>query len=598
MHKIYVSLLGMIVAHSTLAQPSSHIAFEVSFKEPQAHYAELSMEISGIKQDYIDVKMPVWTPGSYLVREFAKSVEGFAAVGANGTPIKSYKINKNTWRLESKKASLVKLTYRVYGFEVSVRTNFFDADGAFISPASTFMYVDGLIDHPAEVKVVPYNGWSQVSTGMEPVAGKPYTYYAPDFDILFDSPIEVGNQDIFSFEAAGVHYEVAMARGGNYDKERLKTDMAKIVESETAVFGENPNKRYLFIVHNNQSGGGGLEHLNSTVLGATRFGYGTEVGYQGFLGLVAHEHFHLWNVKRLRPKALGPFNYDAENYTTSLWIAEGFTAYYDNLALRRSGFLGPEQYLNTLCGDVQAVENRPGHNVQSLADASFDAWIKSYRPDENSANTGISYYNKGALMAAMLDLSIIKATDGQKHLDDVMKAMYAEYYKKEKRGYTDQEFIAMAEKVAGISLAEIYEAVTTAGTPDYNKYLHYAGLELIDANEGLKQPYLGASTGLTEGRLLITTVTRESGAWVGGLNVKDELLAVNGVRLDAAGKELDRILAASKVGDTIKVLVARDGLIKELTVTLGQDPNKRYMIRPLQNLSEAQKTVMRKWLSL
>ncbi len=308
------------VTTSAIAAPTIH--FEVSFKEPQAHYAEIKMEISDFRKEYIDVKMPVWTPGSYLVREYSRHVESVEACDADGAYLATEKIDKNTWRIQSGKAKKVTFSYRIYGFEVSVRTNFIDDSHAFLSPAATFMYVDGMIDHPATVTIVPHAKWSKISTGLDAVAGKPNTFHAADFDILFDSPIEVGNQDVFTFDAAGVHHEIAMVGGGNYDKERLKADCAAIVEEATAIFGVNPNKRYVFIVHNYQSGGGGLEHLNSTVLGATRNGYKTERSYLSFLGLVAHEYFHLWHVKRLRPIELGPFDYDAENYTSALWIME------------------------------------------------------------------------------------------------------------------------------------------------------------------------------------------------------------------------------------------------------------------------------------
>lgn len=581
-----------------MSHAKSKITFEVSFKEPQAHYAEVKMTLWGIRQDYVDVKMPVWAPGSYLVREFSKHVEGFEALSLSGESLESRKINKNTWRIKSTKADAIVVRYRIYGFEVSVRTNFIDADHAFLSPPGTFMYVDGMLAHPSEVTIVPHASWSQVSTGLEPVAGKTNTFYAADFDTLFDSPIEVGNQDVFSFEAAGVLHEVAMVGGGNYDKERLTKDITRIVEESTAIFGVNPNKRYVFIVHNYQSGGGGLEHLNSTVLGATRFNYTNEAAYKGFLGLVAHEYFHLWNVKRLRPAALGPFDYETENYTPSLWIAEGFTAYYDNLLLRRCDLYTADKYIEVVTADFQAVENRPGNQVQSVADASFDAWIKYYRQDENSVNNSVSYYNKGALMALIMDLAIIEATGGNKSLDDVMKAMYDTYYVKLDRGFTDAEFMEMAAKIAGTPLDDIYRAATSVGTPDYQKYLGYAGLELIDLNEGTEQVDLGARTSVSDGRITVNQVLRETAAWNAGINVRDELIAVNGFRLDAAGKELDRLLREQKAGDQIKVLLSRDGMLQEIAVSLQQDRNKRFVIMPVPNPTARQIVVRNKWLKL
>src|SRR5690606_14419430 len=385
-----------------------------------------------------------------------------------------------------------------------------------------FMFIDGLIDLPSEVTVTPYEGWSKISTGLEPVNGKNNTFYAENFDILFDSPIEIGNQDIFHFTAAGVEHEVAMVGGGNYDPERLKRDMASIVEEATDVFGVNPNKRYVFIVHNYASGGGGLEHLNSTVLGASRFAYSNPDRYNGFLGLVAHEYFHVWNIKRLRPETLGPFNYNAENYTTNLWISEGFTAYYDNLILRRGGFYSESAYLKVLSTDIETVENKAGNLVQPLSLSSFDAWIKQYRPDENSVNSMVSYYNKGALIAMLIDLKTLQATQGAKRLDDIMKALYDKYYTKLDRGFTDQEFREMAEKVSGVSMEDVYGYVNEAKPIDYNAYLKFAGMELIDQLEGYEIPDFGAVVSNNK----VTSVSRGSGAWNVGVNVRDEIIAI------------------------------------------------------------------------
>ncbi|QNL50091.1 M61 family metallopeptidase [Olivibacter sp. SDN3] len=585
----------MMIATAAFAQQP--IKFEVSFKEPQAHYVDVQMEIDDVSGKYVDVKMPVWAPGSYLIREFSKNVEGFSAKRKGGDLLKADKLSKNTWRITTEGEKNIVLNYRVYAFEVSVRTSFIDESHAFLSPTGIFMYVDKQIDRPVEVQVIPHPSWNKVSTGLEPIEAKRFSYRANDFDVLFDSPLEIGNQDTFEFTAAGIPHEVAMYGGGNYDKEKLKVDMAGIVESATNIYGENPNKRYVFIVHNYLSGGGGLEHLNSTVLGASRFNYATESGYKGFLGLVAHEYFHLWNIKRLRPVALGPFNYDEENYTTNLWIAEGFTAYYDNLLVRRGGFYTENEYLKMLADDVSAVENRPGNHIQSLSESSFDAWIKYYRPDENSVNSVVSYYNKGALMAMMMDVKILHATNGEKGLDDVMKLAYNEFYKKRDKGYTDEEFKALAEDVAGISLDDIYSLVNNAVTPDYNEYLNYVGLELVNVNEGYEIPDLGIRTNTSDGRFLVQSVLRGSGAWDGGINVKDELIGVNGYRIDANGKELNRVVQSSKIGDSLNFLVSRDGILKELDVHVTANKMGRYVIVPIENPSEDQNSLKAKWLA-
>jgi len=573
----------------------TQIYFEVSFTEPQAHYAEIKMEISGINQPEIELIMPVWTPGSYLIREFSKSVEGFS-VHANGKPISHHKLRKNFWQINTQNLSAITVTYRVYAFEISVRTSFVDASHAFLSPTGLFLYPDGMMDFPSTINIIPHKNWKTISTGLEKAGTEPYCFYAPNFDTLYDSPLEVGNQQVFSFQAANVLHEVAMYGGGMYDEEKLKADFIKIIEEETSIFNENPNKRYVFIIHNFNQGGGGLEHCNSTVLGVPRTAYASEKTYQDFLGLVSHEYFHLWNVKRLRPKALGPFNYQQENYTPSLWIAEGFTAYYDNLVLCRAGLISPENYLNLLSKDINSVENLPGRKIQTVTEASFDTWIKFYRPNENSPNTTISYYVKGALIALCIDLLIIHQSNGNQCLDDVMKRMYDQFYKTENRGYSETDFRLMLEQAAGCGLNHIYEHyINGLEEMDYNHYLGYAGLRLRICNPEIKPlPTTGFTTNLTAGKLLVNYVERETAAWHAGINVNDELIAINGNRI----VEIDKFLQHLLPGDMVQILVVRDGRLLEIPLTLQNHHKIKYQVEAVSEATFAQKSVYKKWLKL
>lgn len=571
-----------------------HISYVVTFPEAQAHYVNIEMSISGLTKTNTDVKLPVWTPGSYLVREFAKNVETLSAF-AGDTELPVIKTDKNTWRISNGKQTAIKIKYKVYAFEVSVRTAFVDAAHGFLSTSGIFMYPAGMLHEPSTIHIIPYKGWTTVSTSLDAVNNDPFTLHSPNYDILFDSPIEVGTQDVFGFNAAGVKYEVAMCGGGNYNKEQMKADLAKIVEAETAVFYENPNKRYVFIVHNYTKGGGGLEHLSSTVLGASRDAYGHEGSYHNFLALAAHEHFHLWNVKRLRPIALGPFDYDHENYTRSLWVAEGFTTYYQNAIMRRAGLHTPDVYLNVLAANISGGENLIGNKAQSLSDASFDAWIKYYRPNENTPNTNASYYGKGANIGMLLDLEIISNSKGARSLDDVMKYTYDEYYKTKKRGYTDAEFKAALEKFAGIKLDDFYKKYINGIEPiDYNKYLAYAGYKLTDDLAAKNDPSFGITLVNTNGKLMVSNVARNSAGWVDGINVNDELSAIDG----SAVTDLDKYLSTKKVGDKVNVTVIRDGIMVVLPVTLLRNPTVKYRIEDNGTPTPAMLAVRKKWMHL
>lgn len=587
-------ILLLMSTNISIAATMSQISYTITFPEAQAHYTDIEMNISNLKQNTLVLKMPVWTPGSYLIREYAKNVEAFS-VSTKGSALPFIKTRKNWWSINTQGLNDITIKYRVYCNEISVRTSTVDASHAFISNSGMFLYPEGMLHNPSTIHIIPYDGWAKVSTSLEMVNNDPFMLTAPNYDILFDSPIEVGNQDIFGFKAAGVDYEIAMFGNGKYDKERLKKDMVKIIEQETAVYGENPNKRYVFIVHHYLKGGGGLEHLSSTVMGAARDAYTTETGYQNFLSLFAHEHFHLWNVKRLRPIALGPFDYDNENYTTDLWIAEGFTAYYEDIILRHADLIPVDNYLNVLSNDINSVENQAGKKFQSVTDASYDAWIKAYRPNENSGNTTISYYSKGSIIAMLLDLEIINDSNAKYSLDDVMRYMYNEYYKGKQRGYTDVEFKQGLEKFAGKKLDDFYSKyVYGVDDIDYNKYLDYAGYKITDALAANNDPSLGVVTTNTNNKITVTSVLRGSAAWIAGINTDDQITAINGTPINT----MQDVLTGKKPGDKITVTINRDGQPLTLQVTLLKNVLVKYKIEPLDTPSPQQLIIRNKWLKI
>lgn len=572
------------------------IFFVLSFSEPQAHYVDVRMSISGFQEkEYIDIKMPVWAPGSYLIREYAKNVEKIK-FSSPARAVTAEKIAKNTWRIYNP-SEHIEVSYAVYGFEVSVRTSFIDASRAFLSPVGTFMYIDGYLDLETSVHIDLFPSWNKISTGLQKTS-ETNTFYAPNFDILFDSPIEIGTQDTWTFDVDGILHECAMVGEADYDKERLTEDITTIVREENKIWGSNPNDYYLIITHNYQNSNGGLEHLNSTVLSTSRFNYAQPTAYKNYLSLVAHEYFHLWHVKRLRPKALGPFNYDAENYTTGLWIIEGFTSYYDNLIIRRCGIFDEYEYLQKLAVDFNTVYNRPGYLLQSAAASSFDTWIKQYRPDENSHNVAISYYNKGAMHAVAMDIKIIAASQGTKCLDDVMRAAYEHFYLIENRGFEEDEFQALAERVTGVDLSDIFAAAHHAEEVDYNQYFHLVGYEIIDKAEEQNYLTLGIKVGSNEGHTVIKNVDRDSAAWISGLNVGDELIAINNHRIEINGKAIEYVLAHASAGDTVNILISRDGLIKEIPVKLIASDKKSYSIQRREIATDEERRLGNIWLSI
>ncbi|WP_400191041.1 M61 family metallopeptidase [Hymenobacter sp. B81] len=588
-----LSALTLLASAPVLAAPG--LRYVLAMPAPQTHYFEVEMQLSDFGGRSTDVKMPVWAPGSYLVREFAKNVEAVSAT-AGGKALGVEKVNKNTWRISHAGQKNFTVRYRVYANELSVRTSFVDASHGYLNGTSVFMYPEGKKQLGSTLEVRPAAGWKEVSTSLKPVGSGPaFTFQASDYDELADSPIEIGNHRVLEFTANNTPHRIAVFGPANYNPERLTADFKRICETSLQVVGHNPLDRYLFIIHNLERGGGGLEHLNSTTLQVSRNAYATEAGYLGLLGLAAHEYFHLWNVKRIRPIALGPFDYDRENYTSMLWMSEGGTEYFSNQIVQRAGFIKPEKYLDDLAAGITRVENQPGNRVQSAAEASYDAWIKYYRPNENSVNSGISYYDKGEVIGAVLDLMIANATGGQKSYDDVLRLLYQQYYQKLGRGFTDAEFQDAVAKVAGRRFDEFFRNSVYGTTRlDYEGALGYAGLKLTNTLQQADAS-LGATVSLTSGKPVVSSVLRDGSAWQGGLNVGDEILALDGLRTT---DDVNKQLAGRPAGSTVRLLVNRDGQVRELSFPLLAGTAVRYRIERLENATPAQLAVRRKWLQL
>lgn len=403
-------------------------------------------------------------------------------------------------------------------------------------------------------------------------AGQRFTF--ENYDQLVDCPMEIGNQEIFEFSAAGVLHTVAMYGDANFNVEQLKKDMAKIVEAETAVIGKNPNKNYTFIVHNVVDGQGGLEHMNSTVLSVNRWTYAGKQ-YVDFLNLVAHEYFHLWNVKRIRPIELGPFNYDEENYTTLLWVMEGFTSYYDELILRRTGFYTEDEFLAKLQSSINYVEGSPGSRVQPVAHASFDAWVKAYRPNENSSNTSMTYYSRGSVLASVIDAMIVADSDGKKCLDHFMQQLYATYYEGLKRGFSEAEFKAELSKFVGKNMDDFF-AKYVDGTEiiPYKEFYAPVGLNVQDITTN--NPSFGANVREEGGKVIVKSVRFGSSAEEAGISVGDEIVGCNAYRVDQS--MLEGMMNGMGNMESCDLLIAREEKLFSVHVTIHPYKKPQFLL--------------------
>jgi predicted metalloprotease with PDZ domain len=635
--RIFILLLVVLAASAPgvfgqTAQPT--FAFSISMPQPTNHIVHVTFRSEGLKGELQDFKMPVWSPGFYGVGDYSRNVSNFQAEDGAKHALPWEKVTKDTWRVAAGDAHAIVLNYDVYGATSFAANTYVGDDRAYLSPSGVFVYVPGMTQHPVTVTIESPSNWKQISTGLEPARNKSNTFYAPNFDVLYDSPILMGNQEYLRFDVKGVPHFVAIENlSETVDRKKMIADLQKMVTAATQLIGAVPYKHYTFLMMGR--GNGGIEHLNSASIQFDGKSLDTPAGYLRWLSYVSHEYFHNFNVKRIRPIALGPFNYDMENLTHMLWVSEGLSVYYENLVLVRAGLMTRDQYLEEMTRATASFDNSPGHHYQSATESSWNTWNAGSGVG-GDRNTSISYYDNGAMLGAMLDLKIRSESKNLKSLDDVMRALYKKYYLQKRRGFTDAEFRQECESAAGGDLTEVFSYAESTTDADYAKYFELAGLALSSTAQDVPGAYLGVNTHLQEappktaagetpfaGRgapemmLMITSVTPGSPAETAGLKSNDQIVEVEGMkatpkgisdlltpsqpsgRRGAAGAQAPppTLNAAMKnPGDRIKIQILRDGALMDLEVILEKNVKRAFTFELLANPTTLQATILNDWL--
>jgi predicted metalloprotease with PDZ domain len=566
--------------------------------------------------DSIKLMFPVWTPGSYLVREYNRNMESIAASrhdalgGPRHSELPLAREGKNRWHvLETGQAKFVCVTYRLYCREMSVRTNWVERDFAFLTGAATFPLVDGCQRAPLDLQLELSPGWQQVATSLAKLsspanvdaascAENVHCYAVSNFDELVDSPIVCGNFEVREFEVGGKQHYLANVNGDQlWDLDRAVADTKAIVAEHHRFWGEVPYPNYWFLNLATETRGG-LEHDNSTVLMCSRWVMHRRETYLDWLALVSHEFFHTWNVRRLRPRELMQYDYEREQYFHELWIAEGVTSYFDDLALVRTGLCTRDEYLARLSKNVQTVQTSPGRLVQGLREASWDTWIKHYRPDENSPNARISYYLKGSLIAWLLDIELQKTSDGAVSLDVIMRLMWQRF---RSTGYRLQDFEDLiAEQSSPGTRDWLQGAICEAEDLDFGPVLQWLGLQFKAEDSAKKTNYakvwIGSQSTGSEGKLYVRGVLRGSPSDRAGLNVDDELIALDGYRLipEIWPGHLEMFEPAQE----LELLVSRRGKIVPLKITLGNKPPHNWELAVDPGATPEARDRLNRWLRL
>lgn len=565
---------------------TASLHYHVELHHLHAHQYRVTLRIATPAAQQL-VSLPVWIPGSYLVREFAKNLQELNA-RQNGQPIAVQQLSKHQWQLDCSANAPVELSYLVNAYDTSVRTAWLDQRRGFFNGTSLLLRVHGQEAQPHQLRISPsaqVPDW-KLATGLSAVEVDAQgfgTYTAGNYDELVDCPVEMGNFWSSSFTARGVpHRFVVAGAPASFDGERLLRDTQKICEAEIDFWGVAPHSSYVFMLNVTHDGYGGLEHCNSTALICSRSDLPRQGvdkasdGYVQLLGLISHEYFHTWNVKRLRPAELVPYNYDQENYTELLWFFEGFTSYYDDLLLRRAGLIDNATYLKLITKTLNQVQQTPGRKVQSVAQSSFDAWVKYYRQDENTANATVSYYTKGALVAMSLDLKLRQ--EGQTTLDAVMRALWQRC---QGSAMSEADVLTVLQALTGRSW-ETELQVWVHGTQELpvTELLAAHGVA-ADADQPVPAQALGLRVQESHS-VLIKQVLRGGLAEQAGMMAGDEWygieIAGQGWRL---GKLEELAMYAPQGTTSIMALVARDRQLLRLTLPLPQAsaPLSNYKLR-------------------
>lgn len=572
------------------------IAYQVAMPQPESHLFEVTLQVQGWQAALLDLKMPVWTPGSYLVREYSRHLQNFTAE-AEGKSLRWRKVGKNHWQIDTANHSSLTVQYRIFANELTVRTNHLDETHGYFNGAALFFYIPGFQARPIRVTITPPHSDWKVATALPAVLGQTNTFDAKDFDTLVDSPFEIGQHSLYDFEVLGKPHALAIWGQGTIEVDRVIQDTQKIVEVEAELFGGLPYDRYLFLLHLTANSFGGLEHKDSCSLIYSRLGFRAKDKYNRFMQLVAHEFFHLWNVKRIRPKALEVFDYEQENYTPSLWFSEGTTSFYDLIIPYRAGIYDTKAYLQALSQEISRYLTTPGRLVQPLSESSFDAWIKLYRPDANSGNSQISYYLKGEMVTLLLDFAIRIKHQNQRSFDHVMRSMW-EQFGKDEIGFTPEQLKGVIESIAGFDLTDFFDRYIE-GTEElpFDEYLAGFGLRLkSNAESNHLPPFAGMSVKTENGREIIKFVETNSPAQKSGIDPGDELLAIDGLRVGAS--QFEERLKDYKPGDTLQLTVFHGDELKQRSLTLATPRATSFTISAMEKPSTIQQQNFEGWLGV
>ncbi len=577
------------------------IRYVASAAEPSDHRGEFAIDLDGVTEPSLDLVLPAWVPGSYHILPYSRTFGELKAVRpSDGRPLPVARVDKARWRVSTQGESRVRVEYSVYGHDLVTEGFDLTPEHLLLNAGLCLPYADGHRSEPVEVELKVPADWTVV-TELAPVEGAARRFSARDYDELVDQPIDAGTPIVVTIRPKGIPHRIVLCgEGGNYELARLEEDLAKIVTSAIDLVGGTPLTSYTFFYHLTDRPDGGLEHASSNSCVIARTAFRPKENYLRFLDLTSHEYFHLYNVKRILPKAFQPFDYTREVYTRLLWWMEGSTDYFGYLVLRRAGLVTPAQYLEHYAKGIKRYLETPGRRI-SLEDASFLSWIDHYQPYEETPNRSISYYLKGELVTLALDLEIRHATENRASVETVLRTLWTEYGAVG-RGLQEDELLLVANRATGLDLGGFFARyVSGSDDLDFDAVGRHAGLSFgpkpKPPDDDTDDPgYLGLTVEDSGGVPRVRVALSGGPGRRAGLTPGDEIVALDGVRVRYDGFE--KALGRYPAGSPVELAIFRRGYLRRVTVTTGPPPPEKYAFRQVADPDPIARRVYEGWLGV
>ena len=593
--KRFAVLRFVISLPALLFSQSPTISYKLSMSRPWTHLFEVEVRFDHLPstEKNLDLVLPVWRTGRYVIFDFAGGVERFLAVDGGGSALTVTKTDKTTWRIATAGSESVTARYEIYADEFGQRTRGLNDEHGFVDGTAVFMYSPSYRQLPLRLTVEPYENW-HVTTGLDSVDGERFDFTAPGYDHLADCPLEIGTQRDYAFSVNGTPHVLSISGPTNCIADSLVTLASRVVRMNAAYWGTLPYKRYVFILHAMSDPGGATEHVNSCVLDVADSRLRTPDPCQNLIGLFSHEFFHTWNVKQFRPKGMDPYDWTRENYSQEIWLVEGGTSYLHNILLTRSGSALAKTYIDGLHWQIEGDRQRPGNKEESVAQCSFDAWVKFSRNLPESYNFGTDLYGKGAQVSMLLDLTIRHESQNTATLDDLMRLLYKRF-RVGSGGYTVDDLERIAVELAGDPLHAFFTRYVRGTVPlDWETVLGYTGL-VVTPVEGSQRAWLGITSVDQADKTVIRQVVAGSPAYDAGVNGGDEILALNGYRVRSG--DLVRRIAEMDPGEKVRLAVFRDDALREFQIQLRKQEVPSFRVTKVEKPTELQKKILESWLN-